>query len=413
MRVTDLTKQTSVLRNVQNNGEHLQTLQETMSSGKRINRLSDDPVGATQALDYRTKLSFFDMLKRITQQTFTWLDRSEAELAHVGDLLNRVKTLVLAQANDSADSASRRVTGQEIQDITDALVQAGNAKLGKVYIFSGSKTLTQPLVEGDAVQSAQVKADNLDTDLKFLVDVDQFHGKFEGFSQHPYILRIVKEGEVGRAQYTVSDDGGKTWSGEKTLLPTVEVFNDRGASSDKVELKLQDARDKLGEPKLYPKGLEFVFEPNPPVRYMGNDDRREIPTSEGILQPINVTAKDIFFSDPDADNSIDVFDMLSSIRRALEDNDGVVIEQRLQDLDDAFEQVLNRRAALGAARKELEDQLDKVRNREFNSTKQLSELEDLNFPAAVMEMNLADVRNKASLDTGARMIQPSLLNFLR
>ena len=126
-----------------------------------------------------------------------------------------------------------------------------------------------------------------------------------------------------------------------------------------------------------------------------------------------MTAKDIFFSNPDAANSIDVFDMLSSIRRALEDNDGVVIEQRLQDLDNAFEQVLNKRAAIGAARKELEDQLDKVRNREFNNTKQLSELEDLNFPAAVLETNLADVRNKASLDTGARMIQPSLLNFLR
>ncbi len=413
MRVTDLTKQTSVLRNIQNNGDHLQTLQETMSSGKRINRLSDDPVGATQALDYRTKLSFFDMLKRITQQTFTWLDRSEAELAHVGDLLNRVKTLVLAQANDSSDASSRKVTGQEIKDIFDSLVQAGNAKLGKVYIFSGSKTLTQPLVQGDAVQPAHVKADNLDTDLKFLVDVEQFHGTFEGFSQHPYLVRIVKEGEVGRAQFTVSDDGGKTWSAEKTLLPTVEVFNERGASSDKVELKLLDAADKLGQPKLYPKGLEFIFEPNPPVRYLGNDDRREIPTSEGILQPVNVTAKDIFFSEPGAPHSVAIFDMLESIRRAMDDNDGVVIEQRLQDLDNSAEQVLNKRAAIGAARKELEDQLDKVRNREFDNTKQLSELEDLNFPAAVMETNLADVRNKASLDTGARMIQPSLLSFLR
>ena len=413
MRVTDLTKQTSVLRNIQNNGDHLQTLQENMSSGKRINRLSDDPVGATQALDYRTKLSFFDMLKRITQQTFTWLDRSEAELTHVGDLLARVKTLVLAQANDSADASSRKVTAQEVGDIFNALVQAGNSKLGKVYIFAGSKTLTQPLTEGDAVQAAQIDAKNLDTDLKFLVNVDQFHASFEGFSQHPYIVRVVKEGEVGRAQFTVSDDGGKTWSREKTLLPTVEVFNEQGASSDKVELKLADATDNLGEPKIYPKGLEFVFEPNPPVAYHGNEDKREIPTSEGILQPINVTAKDIFYANPDAPNSVNIFDMLVSIQRALDDNDGKVIEQRLEDLDRAFEQVLNKRAAIGAARKELEDQLAKVQDREFNNTKQLSELEDLNFPAAVMETNLADVRNKASLDTGARMIQPSLLNFLR
>ena len=138
-----------------------------------------------------------------------------------------------------------------------------------------------------------------------------------------------------------------------------------------------------------------------------------IPTSEGVLQPINVTARDIFFREPDKPKSVNIFDMLTSLKRALDENDGKVVEQRLQDLDDAFEQVLNQRATIGAARKELNDQLDKVRDREFNNTKQLSELEDLNFPAAVTEMNMADVRNKASLDTSARMIQPSLLNFLR
>ena len=413
MRVTDLTKQTSVVRNIQNNADHLQTLQENMSSGRRINRLSDDPVGATQALDFRTKLSFFDMLKRVTQQTFTWLDRSEAELAHVGELLQHTKELALAQANDSADSASRRVTGQEVQDIIDALVQAGNSKLGKIYIFSGSKTLTQPLAEGDEAQQALVGMENLASDEKFLVDGDQFQGRFIGFSSHPYIVRIVKEGEIGRAQYVVSDDGGKTWSREKALLPDIEVFNEDGASSDKVMLKLQEASDKLGEPIIYPVGLEFHYDPNPPVHYLGNDDKRMIPTSEGILQPINVTARDIFFKDPDRPNSVDIFDMLVSLKRALDENDRVVLEQRLTDLDHATEQVLNRRASIGAARKELEDQLDKVRDREFNNTKQLSELEDLNFPAAVMDMNLADVRNKASLDTSARMIQPSLLNFLR
>jgi flagellar hook-associated protein 3 FlgL len=413
MRVTDLTKQTSVIRNVQNNSEHLQNLQETMASGRRINKLSDDPVGATQALDYRTKLSFYDMLQRITQQTFTWLDRSEAELQHVGDLLSRVKTLALAQANDSSDANSRRVTAEEVQNIYDALIQAGNAKLGKIFIFSGSKTLTRPLVEEDSVHPAQVDTKNLDSDLKFLVDPRQFQGDFQGFSAHPYAVRIVKEGVVGRAQYVVSDDGGKTWSREKTLLPDVEVVNEDGAPSDKVMLKLPKSSDKLGEPVIFPKGLEFRFEPNPPVRYEGNDDKREIPTSEGILQPINVTARDIFFRDPNNAKSIDIFGMLTSLKRALEDNDGKALEQRLQDLDDAFEQVLNRRATIGAVRKELEDQLDKVRDREFNNTKQLSELEDLNFPAAVTEMNLADVRNKASLDTSARMIQPSLLNFLR
>jgi flagellar hook-associated protein 3 FlgL len=414
MRVTDLTKQNAVLRNIQHNAGRLQNLQETMSSGKRINKLSDDPIGATQALDFRSRISFFDMLKGIMEQTFTWLDRSEAELTHVGDLLSRTKTLVLSQANDSADEASRRVTGEEVQDITDALVQSGNAKIGKIFIFSGSKTLTQPLVEGTATQAALVDSSALENDLKFLLDVEQFSGTFEGQSQHPYLVRITREGPIGRAHYIVSDDGGESWSREKTLLPEIEVYNPDGLSSDKVMLRLPgEAMDKLGEPLLYPSGLTFAFESNPPIAYQGNDDKRRIPTSEGILQPINVTARDIFFRHPDIPDSVNIFDMLVSLKRALVDNDRRVLEERLEQLDHAFDQVLNKRADLGAVRRELEDQLNKISDRTFNNTKQLSEVEDLDFPGAVTEMNLADVRNKATLDTSARLIQPSLLNFLR
>ena len=227
-------------------------------------------------------------------------------------------------------------------------------------------------------------------------------------------MRIVREGEIGRAHFVVSDDGGSTWSKEKTLLPEFEVFNEDGQPTDKVMLTLMGAdTDKLGEPIVYPVGLEFRFQSNPPIRYEGNDDKRLIPTSEGALQPINLTAREIFFRDANDPDSVHIFDMLFSLRRALLDNDRAALEERLQELDDAFEQVLNKRADTGAVRKELEDQLDKLSDREFNNVNQLSELEDLDFPAAVVEMNLADVRNRATLDTSARLIQPSLLNFLR
>lgn len=414
MRVTDLTKQSAILRNMQNNGERLQNLSDNLASGRRINKLSDDPLGATQAQDFRTKLSYFDMLKENTKRTFLWLDRTESELSHVGDLLRRVKTLIMAQANDTSEKNSRRVTAEELKNITVAMVQSGNAKNGKVYIFSGSKTLTRPLIEGKEAQKATVEMDGLESDLKFLLDADQFEATFRGFSTNALRVRITRTGEIGRAQYQVSDDGGETWSRDSTLLPEIEVFNRDGLSSDKVMLRFTgEPKDFAKEPIIFHQGLEFVFEPNGPIQYQGNNDKRRVPTSEGLLQPINVTAGEIFFRNENDPDSVNIFDMMFSLQRALMDNDGRVLEERLDDLDAAFEQVLNHRADMGAVRRELEDQMKKVDDREFNSVTQLSELEDLDFPRAVMEMNLADVRNKATLDTSARLIQPSLLNFLR
>ena len=414
MRVTDLTKQSAIFRNMQNNGERLQNLSDNLASGRRINKLSDDPLGATQAQDFRTKLSYFNMLKENTKRTFVWLDRTESELSHIGDLLQRVKVLILAQANDSSEKDSRRVTAEELQNITKALMQSGNSKIGKLYIFAGSKTLTTPLIRGTESHKATVEMDGLEVDLKFLLDAEQFAATFRGFSSNPLRVRITRTGEIGRAHYQVSDDGGESWGRDATLLPEIEVFNRDGLSSDKVFLRFTgEPKDFVKNPIIFHEGLEFVFEANPPIQYNGNADKRMVPTSEGILQPINVTAGEIFFRDENDPDSLNIFDMMVSLKRALLDNDGRVLEERLGDLDDAFEQVLNHRADMGAVRRELEDQLKKIDDREFNNISQLSEIEDLDFPRAVMEMNLADVRNKATLDISARLIQPSLLNFLR
>jgi flagellar hook-associated protein 3 FlgL len=414
MRVTDLTKQNSVIRNVATNADKLQKLQENMASGKRVNRLSDDPIAATQIQDTRTRISYLDRVKQNIQNNYQWLDRTDAELGHIGEMLQRAKQLALAQANDTADESTRRVTSEEFQDIINNLVNAGNSKVGKVYIFSGSKTLTKPLEPAASKQDAKLFTDALPKDERLDLDKGPLGAQFEGWSQHEYIARITKEGEMGRAEFQVSDDGGKTWSRDKTLLPKVEMVNEEGQPSDKVYLFFsgQTLDDPTHTP-IWKKGLEYRFTPNPPLTYKGNDDKRLTAVGEGQLLPVNLTAKDLFFRDPNRDNSIDVFDMMYGVKRALEDNDGTTLEKRLNDLDKAADQILAKRADVGSIRKEMEDQLDKNSDREFQTTKSLSELEDLDFPAAVTEMNLADVRNKATLDTSGRLIQPSLLNFLR
>ncbi|MBI4082017.1 MAG: hypothetical protein HY423_05345 [Candidatus Lambdaproteobacteria bacterium] len=414
MRVTDLTKQNSVLRNISTNGERLQTLQEGMSSGRRIHQLSDDPLAATQVQDLRTKISYLNTLQRNIQNNYLWLDRTESELEHVGDLLARAKTLALAQANANADDATRQVTAREMQAIGDAIINSGNAKIGKVFIFSGSKTLTQPLERNPASHSAVVNTDNVAPDIRLILNTAQFPAQFKGHSTSAYRARITQTGELGKARYRVSDDGGSTWSEEKVLLPELELVNEQGKPSEKVRLLLEaPQRDALGRALVYPAGLEFQVDPNPQVAYLGNDDRRMVSTGEGIQLPLNLTGRQIFFAGPDKPGSVDIFDLLATLATALQGNDGRAIERRLGALDQAINQVLENRASVGAVRKELEERLGKLDERSFSNTKHMSELEDLDFPAAVVEMNLADVRNKASLESSSRLIQPSLLNFLR
>ena len=455
MRVTDLTKHNAVVRNMNKASEQVATLQENMSTGRRINKLSDDPIGATQVQDFKTKISFFDMIKRNIQNNYIMLDRYETELSDIGDMLQRAKTLILAQANANADQATRQVTAGELQAITDELYQAGNSKIGKLYIFSGTETLTPPLVVNPETQPAQVNDEQVERlggltldavtgagigaaaglipPLNQVIDPvtgavvgtgagiawnlltrDEYSAEFSGYSRNDYVVKITKEGEFGRAHYEVSDDGGETWSKEMTLLRDNPVLNEDGKPDDRVRLKFREPQEsKLGAPVIFPEGLEFRFETNPPVGYQGDDEKRMVPTGEGTYLPINFTAREIFFQREQDPESINVFDMLYTLKQALLEDEPKVLEQRIDEIDQASNQVLNRRADVGATRRELERQFDKMDTRTYTKTKEMSEVEDLDLQEAVTELNLAELRNQASLNTGARLIQPTLLEFLR
>jgi flagellar hook-associated protein 3 FlgL len=455
MRVTDLTKHNAVARHMSTASEQVSHMQETMSSGKRINKLSDDPIGSTQAQDFKTKLSFFDAIKRNIQSNYVMLDRYEAELGDIGELLQNAKTLILAQSNANADQATREVTASELQSIIDELYTAGNSKVGKLFLFSGTQTLTPALAKNPEMQAAAVDDDQVDHLGDLTIDMltgagagavagvvpplsavldpvtgavvgtgagvawnllsrDVFGADFTGYSQNDYLVKVTREGEIGRARYVVSDDGGKTWSQERTLLKDNPVVNEDGKLDDRVRLLFRAPEiANIEAPIVFPEGLQFRFVPNPPIAFQGNDEKRMVPTGEGSYLPVNFTAREVFYQRETDPDSIDVFDLLFTLKRALTDDQPKVLEERIDEVDKAMNQVLARRADVGSTRGELERQFNKLEDRGFAKTKELSDLEDLDLQEAVVELNLAEMRNQATLNTGARLLQPSLLEFLR
>ena len=60
MRVTNSMMSSTITRYLMRQSENLYKLQEVISSQKRINRPSDDPVGMRKVLDYRSQMSTID-----------------------------------------------------------------------------------------------------------------------------------------------------------------------------------------------------------------------------------------------------------------------------------------------------------------------------------------------------------------
>ena len=89
MRVTNSMMTATVKRNLFRQAEQLARKQETMSSGKRINRPSDDPLGFGKVLDYRKTLSSLDQYDRNIQNAENRIEFIETTVREIWHSLRR------------------------------------------------------------------------------------------------------------------------------------------------------------------------------------------------------------------------------------------------------------------------------------------------------------------------------------
>lgn len=125
--------------------------------------------------------------------------------------------------------------------------------------------------------------------------------------------------------------------------------------------------------------------------------------------------------DPEADTSkvkssvIEMFDQIITAMGSGENADfnQEKIGDMLGVIDEVHENSLSVRAEIGAKTNRLEMTEKRLSSERLNFTSTLSENEDVDYAKLIMDMKLSENVYNASLSIGSRIIQPTLLDFLR
>jgi len=141
--------------------------------------------------------------------------------------------------------------------------------------------------------------------------------------------------------------------------------------------------------------------------YGGDDGDIRTIIGEGVDLRINVTGKEVF------DDGIDIFGMLKDLKEGLENDDTEAISGQIASLEGALGQILKVRADVGSRLNRLETTRNYHDVFKFNITDILSRTEDADLTKAMTDLTMQEAAFQASLSAAARIIQPSLLNFLK
>lgn len=109
---------------------------------------------------------------------------------------------------------------------------------------------------------------------------------------------------------------------------------------------------------------------------------------------------------------VPIFDALRTLYEDLT-NDGGAPDAVLKDLDEALDDVLSTMSEVGGKQNRVELARERFLDLQLNLTKILSEEQDLDYSEAIMELKMEEFAYRTALAVGARIIQPSLVDFLR
>lgn len=359
MRVTDKMNQNQVMKNIQKTRSELSQLQNQAATGKKLTTPSEDPTGATKVLTNRTEAKNLEQFDKNIFFAKSFMDTTESTLSQLGESLIRAKELALQAASDTIGESQRQMIGSEVEQIYNSVLEMSNRRMGERYLFGGYKTQTLPF--------------NRD-------------GEYQG------------------------DDGEIKIQNQKGSFVTMNLTGDRvfyGRGIGKGEYLRQpqetpQSTDQLQQFKLAEADREFQ-------NNQKEEDHIETrgPASVGRVQGLGK-------ADPiTGSEGVNIFTLMRGLDVALKTNDKFAIQDALEPLDQALNQINLVRAEIGGRVNQLNATSDGIQKALVDNKVLTSQIEDADLFQTMSDLTKTDTTLKGTLETSTKVLNNSLLDFLK
>jgi len=132
----------TTLSNINLNYKKIQETQEKLSSGKRINRPSDDPSGTRKVLGLKAEESQVQQFLDNTETAKEQINFTSNTLESIQDIFSKIKELTIQASNDTLGQSERKIISGELDELLESVLQNANTDNNGRYVFSGTQTLT-------------------------------------------------------------------------------------------------------------------------------------------------------------------------------------------------------------------------------------------------------------------------------
>ncbi|GMO48572.1 MAG: flagellar hook-associated protein 3 [Termitinemataceae bacterium] len=394
--------------------EGISGIQSKIASGTRLHELRDDPFAATHAVRYESYMARLERFEKNSLDAREDFEFKNNYLRHANEIMQRVRELAVQGANGIYSKDETKMMGVEVNELLKELVSVANASDKDGYrMFGGDKAFTEPFRV-------------IDGSVSGLGEEAAIRVEYRGAGAN-------RRQEITDRTYTNIDisGGDAFWAEKMQVASNINAENYAVASASSIFIDGNEIPVNQGDnvlaiaEKINASSAPVKAYLDPETRGLvieGTDAhliRMEDAQGSTVLQDLGLT-KAVFeegapnFATSARVSGGSIFDVVIGLRDAMLNGDQQYIGgQALGGLDQGMDNLRTRIADLGSRAERAEKNWERL-NMEIPAVAQSLDREaGIDLANAALELGNMDMAHKAALQTAARILPPTLLDFLR
>jgi flagellar hook-associated protein 3 FlgL len=389
--------QNTLLSNLSSNLGRMDKLQNQMSSGRKYGHISDDPSALIYGQAARNKLARLSHYQATVSTAQSWLTQAEAGVMELQKVVGAVYEELVSAGSVKTDDDKKKL-GMVVDQLRSHYLDTLNTSFGDRFVFGGYNT------PGDFAvgRAPEIKP--------FTID-DNGHMLFNGFN--------ISQFDGVPSRLLTTDFSGMT---RQEAIDRIATFNPPVV----IDQEFLDGINANRDPALA-NADAFVDELLLLHNLLG--DVKSLDVGPGINMDITLNGIDILFYTAQHEDgssiSRNTYDMLSEVYNAI---NGIDTGEEATSVDPlgtneltklitlvqgSQNHLLTRAAEIGGRQRRLELLEARYETDTLNYEKMRSDAEDADMAEVIMYLKMAETVYQAALSAGARVIQPTLMDFLR
>ena len=376
--------------------------QQQLTTGKKFQTASEDPIGATRAAVLDRTLADNAQYARNSNIVETRLNYEEQAMADATDLLQYVRERALQGANTTLGPTERKMLANDIRQSAAALLDVANRKdANGEHLFSGTSTATAPF-SGTAA-SVTYQGDLTNRQMR----ISASQSLADGHSGADVFMGITETNGTFRTTVGATNTSGATIDvGQVTDLSSWVPDNYTLQFTSPTDWQVVD--DTLPTPNVIATGTGFTSGQS--ITFLG-----------ATVKITGTPAINDSFAIQPA-QKLDMFKMLDQLASALEGSPASVsseadfqaeIGASIANLDQALQRTGTIRAEVGSRLSAIDSATATREDEAIDLQSLLSDLRDVDYASAISKLNQEYAGLQAAQAAYTRISQMSLFDYLR